>query len=72
MDGNALNVVARYLDLTSVQAATNLNLQWTDSLGNRAGATDGACRAVERGQKSSPSDLTSLPRYRASSRRTLA
>ena len=46
-----MNVIGRYLDLAGVKAATDLDLQRTDGLGNRTGATDGACRAVERGQK---------------------
>ena len=59
MDGDALNVVEGCFDLAGMQAATDPNFERTDGLGNRAGATDCPCRAVERGQKSIPRRLDS-------------
>src|SRR5579859_6086740 len=52
MDGNALNVVSVDFDLTGMKAATDLNVERTDGVGNRLGATDSARRSVERSQKS--------------------
>src|SRR6266699_5802204 len=52
VDGDTLHVVARDLDLASMEAAADLNVERTDRLGNGAGTTHGTCRAVERGEES--------------------
>src|ERR1700716_31770 len=52
--GDALYVVTRDLDLAGMEATADLNVERTDRLGNRAGATHGTCRAVEGGEKPVP------------------
>lgn len=72
MNGDALHVVAGDLDLSGMEASADLNVQSTDRLDNGAGTAYGTRRPVERGEKPIPErDLTSLPRKRASSRRTV-
>src|SRR6266404_9425572 len=54
VDGDALHVVAGDLDLASMEATADLNVERTDRLGNGVGTTHGACRAVERGEEPVP------------------
>jgi len=50
--GDALHIIAASFDLAGMQATTNLNVERADCLGNRACATYGTRRTVERGEKS--------------------
>src|SRR5438445_2189301 len=54
VDGDALHVVAGDLDLASMEATADLNVERTDRLGNGVGTTHGARRAVERGEEPVP------------------
>src|ERR1700681_1713207 len=54
VDGDALYVVARDLDLAGMEATADLNVERTDRLGNRASATHGTCRTVEGSEKPVP------------------
>src|ERR1700726_3111049 len=51
VNGDALHIVARDLDLASMEASADLNVESTDRIDNGAGTTHGTCRAVERGKK---------------------
>jgi len=52
VDGDASHVRFSNLDLAGMQAAANFNVQWADSLGNRASTADRASWPVESGKKS--------------------
>ena len=61
VDGDALHVIVGDLDLAGMEAVADLDVEWTDHLGNGASATHCPRRAVECGEKPVPKrfDLTS-------------
>jgi len=59
--GDALHVIVGDLDLAGMEAVADLDVEWTDRLGNGASATHCPRRAVECGEKPVPKrfDFTS-------------
>ncbi len=51
MYGNADNIVSDELAFASMQTATDVQIERTHRITDRAGATHGSCWAVERGKK---------------------
>ena len=71
MDGDALHFVRGNFDLAGMQGAADLQAERLNRLGDACAQRTARAGPSKVARNPSPSDFTSLPRERASSRRTI-